>query len=260
MLVRLGTRERTRLMQRMGRPGGADLSVYPRGVLVLFRAPAIFIGPLLAHLAATLLTALMGMGGATGGMATLNFGIAGLLIRIIYGIGIGVAIIAADIAWRRGKVRMEEVWRDTQRKLGDLIWAVLGFGFVVYVATLLGGYIGIGLLLAAAATIFAIYTLPAAAIGGTPGVAALNASFERVRSQPIPAVILGLVYMLFTYLVPYVIALSALPLLYRAVPQLGVSDIVLSLIEAVIVAVCDAYVAVVLARVYDDRSTGRFYR
>ena len=61
--------------------------------------------------------------------------------------------------------------------------AAIGFSFILWAAALGGGLVGsVGaLLLQAVAMFFFIYTLPAAAIGGVPGGAALQISLERAR-------------------------------------------------------------------------------
>src|SRR5476651_461754 len=72
--------------------------------------------------------------------------------------------------------------------------ASFGFTFVLYIARLVGAFFGpFGVLLIAAAVVFLIYTIPAAAIGGVPGGAALQVSIERARANPLPTIIVTIV-------------------------------------------------------------------
>ncbi len=50
---------------------------------------------------------------------------------------------------------------------------------------------------------FLIWTIPAAAVGGIPGGAAIQVSIERVRAQPLPAILATVVALaLLGYVVP----------------------------------------------------------
>ncbi|MDP9017573.1 MAG: hypothetical protein M3N19_04570, partial [Candidatus Eremiobacteraeota bacterium] len=178
-----------------------DVSIYARGLSVLVRNPVIFIFPLVAIVVKILLDFLSGpifdpLGGR-------DFGIIGLLGNLIDGFAFALAIIAAETAWRNRRPTLSETWDEGRRKAGGILMATLGFFFMIYVAGMLGGYLGpLGLILSAAAFYFLIYTIPAAAIGGIPGGAALQASIDRVKSNYLAAAVLAVVsIVLYYYLV-----------------------------------------------------------
>jgi hypothetical protein len=247
--------------------GGIDPGAYLRAFILLVRTPQIVLAPLLAAVVNVLL--LMLVPGDTGGfIGSANSGIAGLVAQLIASFGLAVALIVADAAWRSGRASFDDAWENARRRAGDILMAALGFNFVVYVAGLIGGFVGnIGaIVLSLVATYFFIYTLPAAAFGGIPGAAALQVSLERARASVAPTVLVTILYVAGTLLLPLLIFAVLYPLVLTALNAVGphatspfVLDVVPRLIEAFINALVSSYVALVLAKTYADVSYGRRY-
>lgn len=230
---------------------GVDLGVYAAALPLLIRNPALVVVPLLTLVVGVLLRQVIApFGGGAGG--SLTVGLAQFAASLLMLYGLGSACILADDAWRRGHGSFETSWTRTQTKSGDLLYAAIGIALLVsvgqYVGVVLGGVIGD--IAMAVAAFFLIWTMPAAAIGGVPGGAAIQVSIERVRSVPLAAGIATAVTLLLVLFVP--------PLLIAAVaPLLGVaaeSVIALELIVALVQAITMAYVALVLTKTYSDAS------
>ncbi len=106
------------------------------------------------------------------------------------------------------------------------------------------------------ATYFFIYTLPAAAIGGIPGGASLQVSFERARATPLGTAIVTIVYLFVNFIAPTLIVLALTPLALQIdSPYIGT---IVSLVTVFVKAGLIGYVALVLAKAYDDASYGRY--
>ena len=233
---------------------------YVRAFGLLARNPQICLAPLLASIVTILLYKLIPAEPGAGFLGSANSSIASLLAQAIASFGLAVALIVAETAWRRGKAPFDAAWDDARRKVGAIVFATLGFNFVLFVAGVVGAVLGSFGALALQLVAYAvfIYTIPAAAIGGIPGGAALNASVERARRTLLATVLVTAVYIVNAIFVPTLVlsALSPLLLTYGAsIPDLG--D-VLSIAVAVVHAVTTGYVALVLAREYDDASYGRY--
>jgi len=218
-----------------------DLSIYARGAAILVRNPVILVFPLLAALLEIGLQFLRGpVFDPVGGM---DFGLFGLVGRLIDGFAFGLALIAAESAWRSAHVNAAAAWDEGKAKAGNILLATIGLSLLMYVASTIGGYLSlVGLLLPAIAFFFLIYTIPAAAIGGVPGGAALSASIERVRRNYVATAVLAVVSIV---LYGYVVGLLA-P--YVSLARGGLAPFVLALVQAIVVA----YLAVVTARQYDE--------
>jgi hypothetical protein len=230
--------------------GSVDLGAYARAFVLLARNPQIVLAPLLAALANVLLFMLMPSSSA-GFIGSINTGLSGLIAQLITAFGMGVALIVADAAWRRGRAPFDEAWDEARRKAGDILIAALGFSFIIYVAALIGSFIPFGsIVLALVALYFFIYTLPAAAIGGIPGGAALQVSLERARGAVLATLLITALYLFANFVAPTLILLALQPL-YSVSPALA-TGVVSSLISAAITAVITAYVALVLAKTYAD--------
>jgi hypothetical protein len=210
--VRFGAGKRARIALRS--LGGIDLGAYLRAFVLLARNPQIVLAPLLAAITSVLLQLVI-PGGNGDFISSANSGIAGLISQLIGSFGLAVAMIVADAAWRHGRAPFDDAWDDARRKAGDILIAALGLNFVVYVAGLIGGFVGSAgtIVLSLVATYFFIYTLPAAAIGGVPGSAALQVSLERARTAIAPTLLVTLAYVLGTLLVPSLIFAALLPVL-----------------------------------------------
>ena len=111
----------------------------------------------------------------------------------------------------------------------------------------------------AAALFFIIYTMPAAANGGIPGQAAINVSVEQARANPAPTILLTVVYVLANNILPIFFAPWLLETILTPFPQLAQYDLAILLIESLAIGVLMAYAAVMMAKVYNDLSTRRFF-
>lgn len=170
--------------------------------------------------------------------------IIGFIIQIIYGYGFALAVIFADDAWRHGRASLGAAWNQARSKAGNIILAIIGFYFLVYVAGLVGN-IG-GPYLALALTVLAvwafIYAIPAAAIGGIPGGAAFSASLQSARRHPLATAILAIVaYVVYVGLTQY--ALGAIG---------GYMGIGYDAAQVLLTAIALGYIALIIARQYAD--------
>jgi hypothetical protein len=117
-----------------------------------------------------------------------------------------------------------------------------------YIGAILTGVIGD--IAMAVAAFFLIWTIPAAAIGGVPGAAAIQISIERVRSAPLAAGIATAVTLLLVLFVPPLLIGAIAPLLGAVVE----SAIAIELIVALVQAITIAYVALILTKTFSDAS------
>jgi hypothetical protein len=226
---------------------------------LLARNPQIALAPLLAAVAEILLFKLMPADGASGLLGAANASLTSLFAQLIDGFGLAVALIVAETAWRRGRAPFDDAWDEARRKAGDILMATIGFGFVVYVAELVGGLLpGAGPpIMFLIATFFFVYTLPAAAIGGVPGGAALQISLERSRRAVLATGLVTLLYLFVRLVAPSLIVYAISPLALQIdSPSAGT---ILSLIATIPKALLAGYLALVLAKTYDDASYGRFH-
>ncbi len=238
---------------------GVDASVYARGLLMLVRFPVVILAPLLMTVGQILLFKLVSLAGGDGPMAGATAGIAGLIAQLMNMFGLGVALIVADEAWRRGRAPFDDAWEESRRKAPEILMAAIGFGFILWVAGQIGGLLGFAgaLILEAVALFFFIYTLPAAAIGGIPGGAALQVSLERARRTVPNTILVTVIYVLVYLVLPSVVTTALLDVMLDT--SFGGSSVVVSLISALIQAIAAGYVAFVLAKAYDDASYRRAY-
>ena len=231
-----------------------DPTIYLRAFVLLARNPQIALPPLLAGVIEIFLSQLFGIGSGGGLLGSINTSIGGLFAQLISSFGLAAAIVVAHGAWRRGRAPFDDAIEQERRRGGDILFAAFGFGFVVYLAGLVGSYIPLvgSLGLPLVAYFFMIYTLPAAAIGGVPGGAAPNASLERARQAPLATLVVTAVYIAAFVFVPTLVVNALTPVLFSN--TFLASGIVVSLIVALIKAVVSGYVALVLAKTYDDVS------
>jgi hypothetical protein len=232
---------------------GLDPMVYLRALGLLVRNPVIIVVPLLMGVLGVFVSLVSGGGIAGSFMSQIE----GFILLLLNGFAFGTATILADQAWRRGKTSFDEGWVDARRKSGEIIMATIGFTFVIFIAQfaaqLLGGLFGGGFLqivLMLAAVYFLIYTIPAAAIGGVPGGAAISVSIERARANPLPTAIVTIVAVLaYLFVSPQIAGL-----IFGLVgPFAGDSaNLVASLAGALGQSIALSYVAIVLAKTYED--------
>lgn len=228
---------------RRGLPA-VDLVMYARAVPLLLRHPSIFAMPLLAAVVDLLIAQITPFfTDATGG--GLNFLFA-IIINLVYGFSFGVAVIAANNVWRRGRTTFDEAWEEGRHKAGGILIATIGFYFLVYVAQYAGQLLGSAILqivLQLIVAFFLIYTIPAAAIGGMPGNFAIGASFRAVRANPLGTAVLAIVFVvLWVWLPEFIVNRFAL----------GLGVIGYELVHAAIRAIVLGYLAFPFAKQYDD--------
>ncbi len=232
---------------------------YVRAFGLLARHPLIALAPLLAGVLEVLLRMIFPAEIGSGFLGAANSGLAQLLSQLVWYTGLGFALIFAENAWRGGRASFDDGWEEGRRKLGDIALAAFGFTFIVSLGSVVGGMLGfdaIGMVLGLVATYFFIYTIPAAAIGGVPGFGALEISLQRAKRAPLATLLVTVAFVAaFTY-VPALIVTALTPLLLSSsfLAQTTVIDVLIAAIRAIVAA----YVALVLAKAYDDASYGRF--
>ncbi|MBV8636874.1 MAG: hypothetical protein JO322_02250 [Candidatus Eremiobacteraeota bacterium] len=222
-----------------------NLSIYGRALPYLVRNPSILAMPLLAAVLDMLLS-------YTGQVSTdplggLGSGIFGMIIQIVYLFAFGVAIIQANNIARGYKTKFDDAWVEARRKAGGIFIAAIGFQFIVWVAAYAGSLLSVipflQIALQLLAYFFLILTIPAAAIGGLPGGLALSGSIRAVRANPLPCLVLAIVFAVLWIGVPLSI-------------EVYVGDrfgfLAYELITALARALVLAYMAFPFAVTYDD--------
>lgn len=169
----------------------------------------------------------------------------GFVIQIVYGFGFAIAVIFADDAWRHGRGNLRAAWDRARARAGNILLAIVGFYFLIYVAGLVGS-IG-GALVALALTVLAvwafIYSIPAAAIGGIPAGGAFSASLQAARRHPLATALLTIVsYVVWRGLTDF--ALNAIGGYYLAAGY--------DAAQVLLTAVALGYIALIVARQYAD--------
>jgi hypothetical protein len=221
-----------------------DFSVYLRAFGVFARNPTVIVLPLVAGVVGVLVNQVSDIAAGDGILQ----GLTTFILLLLQLFALGVSVIIADMGWRRGTASFDEAWQDARRKGRDILFAAFGFTFILNVAQYAGTIVGptIGIILLAIAGYALIYTIPAAAIGGIPGGAAISVSIERVRSAPLAAALLtAITLVVLFYLGGFIDA--------WAIGALGVTSIVIGeIIATVLQAILTGYIAVVMAKVYTD--------
>jgi hypothetical protein len=234
-----------------------DFSPYLRGFAILARNPALVLPPLVAAVVGVFVARIGGGGAADGNpVGQVSGSLTSLLITLLDSFAFACSIVLADAAWRRGGTApFEASIQEARRRGGDILFAAIGYSFVLSLAALVGGIIPlIGLVLVAVAVFFFIWTVPAAAIGGIPGAASLNRSLELARANPVPTAIFAVVYFVLVHFVAPAVELAV----FTSLGSLQANSAVLSgLAGAVIMAIFYGYLAVVAAKVYADIAFGR---
>ncbi|HYZ15085.1 MAG TPA: hypothetical protein VE591_01740 [Candidatus Acidoferrum sp.] len=235
---------------------GVDLSPYLGAIPLLFRNPTIIVVPLLMSVIGVLFGQLFSPYG--GGVLTeATGGIAALIVFLLDLFGLGAACVMADDAWRTGRVSFDSGWTEARRRGGDILMAAIGVGLLLsvgqYVSNLFGG---IGIILMAVIAFFLIFAIPAAAVGGIPGGAAIQVSIDRARSAPLAAGIATAATILLIFIVAPQLALYLAELI--APYTSGSALIVANLLKALFQAIAVAYMALVLTKTYTEAAfTGR---
>jgi hypothetical protein len=244
---------------------GIDLATYWRALGMFVRNPALVLAPLVVGAIGIALLLVTPSGG--GAISSLTGGLTQLIVMLLDSFGLGVSIVLGDAIWRRGRASVGDAWDEAKRKAGDIFMAALGLNLVLWVAGTVGTFAGGiagglaatigGVVLTAVAAFFLIYTVPAAAIGGIPGAAALQVSVERVQRNIGPTLVLALVFLILLLLFP--IASRYIVLALDAVSPLFVTSLAVAVIDTILKAIGLGYLALVMAKVYADISYGRRY-
>jgi hypothetical protein len=217
------------------------------------------LAPLLMAVAQILLLMVMPMDTGGGLLTMANSSITSLLVQLLNSFGLAVSLIMAENVWRRGDARFDDAWESARRNVGGILLAAIGYNFVTWIAAYFGAFVPFGsIVLSVVASFFFIYTLPAAAIGGVPGGAALQAALERAQRSPLPTIVVTAVYLFVFYILTSLVTEAILPLVLEN--DQNAPFVTGKLIVAVIEAFAAGYVALVLAKAYDDASYGRYYR
>jgi hypothetical protein len=233
---------------------GLDLSIYLQGLVNLARNPVVVVPPLLM----SVICAALGLmaGGGSDALSSATGGILSLIESLLRFFGLGVAIIIGDQTWRRSRASFEDGWAEGRRKTGDILLATIGLTFCLFIAGLTGNFLGpVSYLVVAVVVYFLIYTIPAAAIGGVPGGAALQSSIEAVRAAPIPALVLAIVSLILFCLLEILVIPE---LSFAIVPYLsGSLNPLILVIDSVVEAIFEGYIAIVAAKVFADNAFAR---
>jgi len=229
---------------RLGGIPSVDLAAYVKAVPLLLRHPAIFVMPLLAAVVDLLIQQITPFfTDPVGGAGNFLFS---FIVQLVYGFCFGVAVIAANNVWRRGRTTFDEAWEEGRRKTGGILIATIGFYFLIWIAQYAGSLLGspvLQIVLQLIVAFFLIYTIPAAAIGGMPGNLAIGASIRTVRANVLGAAILAIVFVvLWIWLPSFVFA--------QLGTRLGIIEF--ELVLAAIKAIVLAYLAFPFAKQYDD--------
>ena len=231
-----------------------DLALYVRAIPLLLRNPSIIVIPLLMGVVGILVGLTTSpQGDVIGGITS---GLTGLIVRLLQLFGLGAACIIADDAWRHGRASFDRGWVEARRRGGDILFAAIGITLLLVVASYVGQLIPVGLLvllLSVAIVFFCIWAIPAAAVGGVPGGASIQASIDRVRENPLSAALATIVAVgLVFFAAPYLSLQLFFLLASSGVAVNGVSSILISLIGELIKAIAIGYVALVLTKTYTD--------
>jgi len=231
---------------------GVDPGVYVKAIPLLVRNPSIIVVPLLMGVVAILIGLVLApTGGGLVGYA--SSGIAGLIVVLLELFGVGTACIIADDAWRRGRASFDNGWTEARRRAGDILFTALGitfiFGIISYAGMLLSFLV---VLLMAVAFLFLIWAIPAVAVGGLGGGEAIQVSIDRVRANPVSAALTAVVVALVTFGA----SAGAAILTGYVAPYTG-GGLVNGLIGALVQAIADGYIALIITKTYTDASFTR---
>lgn len=228
-------------MRRSG--GQIDWKLYLEALPLYARNVGVLLFPLIAAAIGLAITYLGNWLSAPSGFAIMP--IFGYIILIIEGFGFALAVIFADDAWRHGRGNLRNAWDQARKRAGDILLAIIGFYFLVYVAGLIGGFTGLpylSLVLTVLAVWAFLYSIPAAAIGGIPAGGAFSASLQSARRHPLATAILAIVsYGVWIGLTRY--ALGAIGAYMGAGYDVA---------QVLLTAIALGYIALIIARQYAD--------
>ena len=239
-------------MRRRTTAPDVDLSVYVKAVPLLVRNPTIVVVPVLMAVVGVFLqlTMMPYSGGAVGG---LTGQLASFIVILLELFGLGAACIIADDAWRHGRASFEKGWAEARSRGGDILFAALGFTLLLAVAQYAGTILGpLAIVLIVLVVVFVLWAIPAAAVGGVPGGAAIQASIDRVRGAPLPATIAAIVS----------VALLAIGVPFLSIYLIGLipvlrDNVILNLLaSAFMQGIAVGYIALILTKTYTDAAFG----
>lgn len=234
---------------RRGRPR-VNVAIYGQALVHLVRHPSVMVIPLLAAVADALVsywgklfTDPLGGGGT---------GIISMVLQILYLFAFGAAIVHANNIVRGYRGGFDASWEETRGKIGGILLAAIGFQFVLWAATFVGGLLGpyVQIALQIVAAFFLILTIPAAAIGGLPGSLALSGSIRAVRANWAPCIVLAIAFYILWYYVPSIVSTNI-------GMQFGIVPGMLSL--ALVSAIVLGYLAFPFAVTYDETAFRGLY-
>jgi hypothetical protein len=110
-----------------------DLTIYFKAFGLLARHPSIFVLPLLAAVVELLMTQLSYL--FTDPLGGSGAGIFQMLVQLVYLWAFGVTIIQANAVWRGRRCAFDEAWEEGRAKFGGILFAAIGFQFVVWAAS-----------------------------------------------------------------------------------------------------------------------------
>lgn len=170
----------------------------------------------------------------------------GLIGNLILGFAFGVSVIFADDAWRHGRANLASAWVTGRQRAGNIVLTVLGFGFLLYVANIIGGVLPVpylSLVLQLLALWAFIYSVPAAAIGGIPVGGTFSVSLQTAKANPLATILL-----LIVSAIVYVgITTYALGAVAWYLPNYGFEAA-----KFLLTSLALGYIATVMAKVYAD--------
>lgn len=231
-----------------------DLAVYAKAVPLLVRNPSIVVVPLLTVVIGVLLDLMLAPSRGDG-LSTLTAQLMSFVKFLLVLFGLGAACIMADDAWRHGRASFDNGWTEARARAPEILFASVGIGLLLSVARYAGMLIGpLALVLVVAAVVFLIWTIPAAAVGGNPGGAAIQVSIDRVRGAAPAAVVAAVVTILLVFLV---ILEAPLYLDVWLPAYAAASSILKSLVDALLEAIAVGYIALILTKTYTDAAFTR---
>ncbi len=232
---------------------GVDLTVYINALPLLVRNPSIVVLPLLALVIGVLLQIVLAP--ASGGaISQLTAGLGSFIVFLISLFGLGAACVVADDAWRHGRATFDSAWSEARRRGSDILSAAVGVALLVTVGQYVSQFLGIiGTILTAVIVLFLIWALPAAAIGGIPGGAAIQVSIDRVRGAPLAAALATIVTLALVFYAAQMLGL----LVFGLLPVAWGSTIVELLLVALFQSIALGYAALILSKTYTDVAFGR---
>jgi len=238
-------------MKRSPLPG-VDLTVYINALPLLVRNPSIVVVPLLTLVIGVLMRIVLAPG--SGALAQATAGLGAFILFMLALFGLGAASVVADGAWRHGRASFDAAWTETRRRSGEILTAAVGVALLITVGQYVATFAGVlGLLLTAVIAMFLIWALPAAAVGGIPGGAAIQVSIDRVRGNPLGAAIATIVTLALVFYAAPALALLVVGLVPAAWGSIVVEMLLIALFQSVAVG----YAGLILTKTYTDAAFGR---